>query len=62
MFILAHIAEAYVVLSLYQFQLGNEEQASTLRRKADDLIERLGLAQPICEEDQKWMDMEPSVH
>lgn len=56
------IAEAYVVLSLYQFLLDNEEQARTLRRKADDLIERLGLARPICEEDQKWMDMEPSVH
>jgi tetratricopeptide (TPR) repeat protein len=56
------IAEAYVVLSLYQFQLGNEEQASNLRRKADDLIERLGLAQPICEEDQEWTNVELSGH
>jgi len=50
-------AEVYAALALCEFHLGNIEQAHLLRRRVDRIIDRLGLARPICEEDADWIRM-----
>ena len=50
-------AEAYALLAYYELQQGHEEKAYRLRRQADELIESLGIIDPVCEEDQAWRDL-----
>lgn len=49
--------EIHAILALYELKLGHTEQADLLRQKADDIIERLKLRRPICEEDAEWMKL-----
>jgi tetratricopeptide (TPR) repeat protein len=51
------LAIACAALALYEFSLGNIEQARLFRRRANRMIKRLGLAQPICPEDAEWMQL-----
>ncbi len=50
-------AEAYALLAYYELQQGHEEKAYRLRRQADQLIESLGIVDPVCEEDQAWREL-----
>lgn len=50
-------AEALAALAYYEGQLGHLEAATQLRSQADDLIQRLGLVQPICAEDKAWSEL-----
>lgn len=50
-------AEVYVLLAYYELQQGHEEKAYRLRRQADELIESLGIVDPVCEEDQAWREL-----
>ncbi len=50
-------AEVYVILALNTFRLGDTEQAIIFRRQADQIIEQLNLARPLCLEDEEWTQL-----
>lgn len=51
-------AEWYAIVALYELRLGRVEQAHLLRKRADRIIEQMGLARPITEEDAKWVQFQ----
>jgi hypothetical protein len=55
------LAEGYTLLAYYELQQGHEEKAYRLRRQADELIESLGIVDPVCEEDQAWRELHRDV-
>jgi tetratricopeptide (TPR) repeat protein len=53
-------AEAYASLALYEFHLNHIEKAYEYRRLADEIIERLHLKRPLCDEDAEWTRLDHS--
>jgi tetratricopeptide (TPR) repeat protein len=49
-----YLAEAYVTLALYEYELGHVQQAHQLRQKADGYIRQFNMTRPICPEDEEW--------
>ncbi|MBA3531453.1 MAG: AAA family ATPase [Ardenticatenales bacterium] len=54
-------AEVYVILATYEWYLGHIEQAYKLRNHAEQIIERLALPRPICDEDAAWLQLQESI-
>ncbi len=52
---LSDFAEVYVILALHRYRLGDTEQALLFRRQADQIIEHMNLARPLCLEDEEWV-------
>jgi tetratricopeptide (TPR) repeat protein len=53
----ADYAEVYALLAYYELQQGHKEKAYQLRHQTDQLIEFLGIIDPICEEDRSWREL-----
>ncbi len=49
-----YLAEAYVTLALYEYELGHVQLAQQFRQKADGYIKQFNMTRPICPEDEEW--------
>jgi tetratricopeptide (TPR) repeat protein len=48
------LAEVGCALAFYKAQLGKYSEAKRYRLQADELIQKLALGTPVCQEDNEW--------
>jgi tetratricopeptide (TPR) repeat protein len=49
-----YLAQIYVTLAFYEYELGHVQHAQQLRQRADGYIKQFNMSRPICPEDGEW--------